>query len=62
MLVLKGESFYWAENYRSDIQYLLSKLEIAEKALLEFSGFNGKYPDGYECGNIAKQALQQIRE
>jgi hypothetical protein len=45
-----------------DIEYLLSKLEIAEKALEEIVRISSDNVESYVFGDAADDALQQIRE
>ncbi|MBB6731875.1 hypothetical protein [Cohnella zeiphila] len=53
---------YWTERYIKDVQYLLSKLEIAEKALKEISEFDNDRPDCYPLYRIADAALEKLKE
>jgi hypothetical protein len=74
----QGEAPNWEdtvliENLHDDLQYLLSKLEIAEKALEEYTQVHNWYKDNYKGTPVfiwdnaenpwepAKQALQQLR-
>ena len=43
------------------IKYLLSKLEISEKALEKIANADLDRPDAYPLMNMADEALQQIR-
>jgi hypothetical protein len=63
------EAYYEGYELADDISCLLSKLEIAEKALekVKHNGaldVNGEDAENtlIVCGDIAKEALQQIRE
>lgn len=66
----KEEVFKWASNYQNDIQYLLSRLEIADKALditireldnMWLDDDIGLLQSQIDNLNKAKEALQQIR-
>lgn len=56
----------WMDNYRGDVQYLLSRLEIAEKELETISDHPKKEILGDdllpELEEIASQARKQLHE
>lgn len=39
-------------------QQLQQENERYKKALMDISGYNGRYPEGHDCGEIAKKALE----
>lgn len=48
-------------KYNEDVIYLLSRLEIADKALDRIVNSGEDRPDAYPLMNIADEALQQLR-
>jgi hypothetical protein len=46
---------------REEVEYLLSKLEIAQKALEKIENWGDDRPDCYPLYRIANDALQQLR-
>ena len=51
-----------AESYLEDVQFLLTKLEQAEKALDAIANFGDDRPDAYPLMNMAEEALKKLRE